>query len=33
MSAIESVHPAGEASEPAFGFWRRSYAMLVKWSR
>ncbi len=30
MSATESVHPAEEAREPAFGFWRRSYAMLVK---
>ena len=30
MSAIEAIHPAAEASEPAFGFWRRSYAMLVK---
>jgi ABC-2 type transport system permease protein len=30
MSATESVHPAEQAREPAFGFWRRSYAMLVK---
>src|ERR1043166_9678560 len=30
MSATESVHPAEEAREPAFGFWRRSYAMLLK---
>src|SRR6186997_2297478 len=30
MSATEAVRPAGEAREPAFGFWRRSYAMLVK---
>src|SRR6476619_3317071 len=30
MSATESVHPVAEAREPAFGFWRRSYAMLVK---
>jgi ABC-2 type transport system permease protein len=30
MSATDTVRPAGEAREPAFGFWRRSYAMLVK---
>ncbi|MDI4232458.1 ABC transporter permease [Bradyrhizobium sp. Arg237L] len=30
MSAIDAVHPMVEAREPAFGFWRRSYAMLVK---
>src|SRR6476619_4174320 len=30
MSATESVHPVAEARVPAFGFWRRSYAMLVK---
>ncbi|MGY3616299.1 ABC transporter permease [Bradyrhizobium sp. USDA 10063] len=30
MSAIEAIHPTVEAREPAFGFWRRSYAMLVK---
>src|SRR5215469_5753425 len=30
MSAIDAVHTTGEAREPAFGFWRRSYAMLVK---
>src|SRR6187399_3227275 len=30
MSATESVRPAEAAREPAFGFWRRSYAMLVK---
>src|SRR5215218_9601572 len=30
MSATGSVHPAEQAREPAFGFWRRSYAMLVK---
>jgi ABC-2 type transport system permease protein len=30
MSATDTIHPAGEAREPAFGFWRRSYAMLVK---
>src|SRR5437763_5686642 len=29
MSTTEAVHPE-EAREPAFGFWRRSYAMLVK---
>jgi ABC-2 type transport system permease protein len=30
MTAIEAVHPVSKAREPAFGFWRRSYAMLVK---
>src|SRR5438309_1955224 len=30
MSTTEAVHPVNEAREPAFGFWRRSYAMLVK---
>jgi ABC-2 type transport system permease protein len=30
MSATDAVHPAAEAREPPFGFWRRSYAMLVK---
>jgi len=30
MSATEAVHPVEAAREPAFGFWRRSYAMLVK---
>src|SRR2546430_811215 len=30
MSTTEAVHPANEAREPGFGFWRRSYAMLVK---
>jgi ABC-2 type transport system permease protein len=30
MSVTESVHPVAEVREPAFGFWRRSYAMLVK---
>src|SRR6187397_3379715 len=30
MSATESVRLVEEAREPAFGFWRRSYAMLVK---
>src|SRR6201990_913251 len=30
MSAIDAIHPAVETREPAFGFWRRSYAMLVK---
>jgi ABC-2 type transport system permease protein len=30
MSATAAVRPVEEAREPAFGFWRRSYAMLVK---
>ncbi|MCA6112266.1 ABC transporter permease [Bradyrhizobium cenepequi] len=30
MTAIDAVHPGVETREPAFGFWRRSYAMLVK---
>ena len=30
MSATEAIHPAREVRQPAFGFWRRSYAMLVK---
>src|SRR5436305_9988793 len=30
MSTTEAVHPVEETREPAFGFWRRSYAMLVK---
>jgi ABC-2 type transport system permease protein len=30
MSATEAVRPVEEVREPAFGFWRRSYAMLVK---
>src|SRR5438046_10041468 len=30
MSATEAVQPRAEAREPAFGVWRRSYAMLVK---
>src|SRR4051794_8053552 len=30
MSATDAVHPMEEAREPAFGFWRRSYAMLTK---
>src|SRR5947208_10301162 len=30
MSTTETVHPVNEAREPGFGFWRRSYAMLVK---
>ena len=29
MSVTEAIHPVEEAREPAFGFWRRSYAMLV----
>ena len=29
MSAPETI-PSSEAREPRFGFWRRSYAMLVK---
>src|SRR5438128_10312635 len=30
MSATEAVRPVEEVREPAFGFWRRSYAMLLK---
>src|SRR5918911_2690540 len=30
MSATDAVHPSTEAREPSFGFWRRSYAMVVK---
>ncbi len=30
MSATEAIRPVEEAREPAFGFWRRSYAMLDK---
>src|ERR1700761_8621834 len=30
MSAIETHGKVQEAREPRFGFWRRSYAMLVK---
>src|SRR5947207_11002655 len=30
MSTTEAVHPVNEAREPGFGFWRRSYAMLIK---
>src|SRR5438477_9660036 len=30
MSTTEAVHPVEETREPAFGFWRRSYAMLAK---
>jgi ABC-2 type transport system permease protein len=30
MSATDAVRPAAEVREPSFGFWRRSYAMLVK---
>ena len=29
MSATDTIR-IGEEREPAFGFWRRSYAMLVK---
>ena len=30
MSASDAVHSVAETREPSFGFWRRSYAMLVK---
>lgn len=30
MSAAEAAHSDRDAREPPFGFWRRSYAMLVK---
>jgi ABC-2 type transport system permease protein len=30
MSAVEATGPTGEAPERRFGFWRRSYAMLLK---
>ena len=30
MSAVEATDQDRSASEPRFGFWRRSYAMLVK---
>jgi ABC-2 type transport system permease protein len=30
MSAAEAAHPDRDARERPFGFWRRSYAMLVK---
>jgi len=30
MSAIDEPAAAADAREPSFGFWRRSYAMLVK---
>jgi ABC-2 type transport system permease protein len=30
MSATATHHNAGETREPRFGFWRRSYAMVVK---
>jgi len=30
MSILEATSPAGEIREPSFGFWRRSYAMIVK---
>lgn len=30
MSTLEASSPAGEIREPSFGFWRRSYAMIVK---
>ena len=30
MSATEATNHDHDASEPAFGFWRRSYAMVVK---
>src|SRR3982751_4535123 len=30
MSGTNSSSPASDTSEPRFGFWRRSYAMLLK---
>ena len=30
MTTLEASSPAGEIREPSFGFWRRSYAMIVK---
>ena len=30
MSATDTAGERREVREPAFGFWRRSYAMLVK---
>ncbi len=30
MSIPDASSPAGELREPSFGFWRRSYAMIVK---
>lgn len=30
MSVLEASSPAREIREPSFGFWRRSYAMIVK---
>lgn len=30
MSTLDASLPAGEIREPSFGFWRRSYAMIVK---
>jgi ABC-2 type transport system permease protein len=30
MSAMDASAPAGEIPEPPFGFWRRSFAMVVK---
>src|SRR6059058_5294090 len=30
MSTTETVHPVNEAREPGFGFWQRTWAMLVK---
>jgi ABC-2 type transport system permease protein len=30
MSILDASSPAGESREPSFGFWRRSYAMIVK---
>ena len=30
MSATETTNQNRDVPEPAFGFWRRSYAMLVK---
>src|SRR6476661_3040070 len=30
MSAVHTSGPIGDARQPAFGFWRRSFAMVVK---
>ncbi len=30
MSAVDTSAPAAEVREPSFGFWRRSYAMVLK---
>ena len=30
MSSTDAIAHTGELREPRFGFWRRSYAMVVK---